>query len=87
MIVAKFLSLRLGPLMDDLVTKVQTTFIKKRSIHGKLLYVKNLATRFHKNKERTLIQKLYIRKDFDCMRWYHILDLLQKLGFPIWFEN
>jgi hypothetical protein len=41
-IIAKMLATRLGPLMDDLVSNVQSAFIKKRSIHDNFLYVKNL---------------------------------------------
>ncbi|KAK1663557.1 hypothetical protein QYE76_051716 [Lolium multiflorum] len=74
-IIAKMLALRLGPLMDDLVCNAQSAFIKRRSIHDNFLYVKNLATRLHKNKTAALLFKLDIR-------WDYIIDLLQRRGFP-----
>jgi hypothetical protein len=86
-IIAKMLSLRLAPHMDDLVSKAQSAFIKKRSIHDNFLYVKNLATRLHKRKTPALLFKLDIRKAFDSVRWDYIVDLLQKRGFPPRFRN
>jgi hypothetical protein len=81
------LSLRLAPHMDDLVSKAQSAFIKKRSIHDNFLYVKNLAARLHKRKIPALLFKLDIRKAFDSVRWDYIIDLLQKRGFPPRFRN
>jgi mannosylglycoprotein endo-beta-mannosidase len=77
-IIAKMLALRLAPHMDDLVSHAQSAFIKKRSIHDNFLYVKNYATRLHKNKTPALLFKLDIRKAFDSVRWEYIADLLQK---------
>lgn len=86
-IIAKMLALRLGPLMDDLVSNAQSAFIKRRSIHDNFLYVKNLATRLHKNKTAALLFKLDIRKAFDSIRWDYIIDLLQRRGFPHRFRE
>lgn len=86
-IIAKVLALRLGPLMNELVSNAQSAFIKKRSIHDNFLYVKNLATRLHKSKTPSLLFKLDIRKAFDSVRWDYILDLLQRRGFPSRFRD
>jgi mannosylglycoprotein endo-beta-mannosidase len=86
-IIAKMLALRLGPFMNDLVSNAQSAFIKSRSIHDNFLYVKNLATRFHRNKTPALLFKLDIRKAFDSIRWEFILDLLQRRGFPSRFRD
>jgi hypothetical protein len=86
-IIAKLLALRLAPFMNDLVSNAQSAFIKKRSIHDNFLYVKNLATSFHKSKTPTLLFKLDIRKAFDSVSWEYILDLLQRRGFPARFRD
>jgi hypothetical protein len=86
-IIAKMLALRLSPHMDDLVSNAQSAFIKKRSIHDNFLYVKNYATRLHKNRTPALLFKLDIRKAFDSVRWEYIVDLLQRRGFPSTFRN
>jgi mannosylglycoprotein endo-beta-mannosidase len=57
-IIAKMLVVRLAPFMNDLVSNAQSAFIKKRSIHGNFLYVKNLATRFNKAKPRLFSSSL-----------------------------
>jgi hypothetical protein len=49
-IISKLLAIMLGSLMDDLVSKAQSAFIKKKSIHDNFLYVEKLATRLHKSK-------------------------------------
>jgi mannosylglycoprotein endo-beta-mannosidase len=86
-IVAKMIANRLAPLMNELVSNAQSAFIKKRSIHDNFLYVKNLATRLHRNKTPALLFKLDIRKAFDSVRWDYIIDLLQRRGFPSRFRN
>jgi hypothetical protein len=81
-LIAKMLALLLEPFMNDLVSKAQSAFIKKRSIHDNFLYVKNLASRFNKSKIPVLLFKLDIRKAFDSVSWAYILDLLQKKRVP-----
>jgi hypothetical protein len=86
-IIAKVLALRPGPYMNELVSNAQSAFIKKSSIQDNFLYVKNLATRFHKSNTPALLFKLDIRKAFESIRWDLILDLLQCRGFPSRFRN
>ena len=68
-IIAKVLSMRLGPHMKNLVSNAQSAFIKTRSIHDNYLYVRNLARRLHKRKTPSLLCKLDIRKAFDSVKW------------------
>jgi mannosylglycoprotein endo-beta-mannosidase len=81
--IAKMLTIRVGPIMENLVSNSQGAFIKKRSIHDNFLYIKNLATRLHKSKTRSLLFKLDIRKAFDNFRWDYMVDHLQKQGFHV----
>ena len=81
-IIAKILSLRLAPHMDDLVSNAQSAFIKRRSIHDNFMYVQNFARRLHKCKTPALLFKLDIKKAFDSVKWGYCLELLQRLGFP-----
>jgi mannosylglycoprotein endo-beta-mannosidase len=86
-IITKVLAIRLGPSMNELISNAQSAFIKIRSIHDNFLYVKNMATRLHKNKNPSLLLKLDIRKAFDSLRWDYLIDLLQRRGFPSAFRN
>ena len=86
-IIAKVLSLRLAPLMDDLVSNAQSAFIKRRSIHDNFLCIWNFARRLHKCKTPALLFKLDIRKAFDSVKWEYLLDLLQRRGFSSKFRD
>jgi hypothetical protein len=56
-----------------------------RTIHD-ILYVKNLATRFHKSKTPLLSSSLTSAKR-PIPSWKFIVDLFQKKGFPSHFRN
>jgi mannosylglycoprotein endo-beta-mannosidase len=86
-IVAKVLSMRLAPRMNDIVSHAQSAFIKSRSIHENFLFVRNYARWLHRRKKASLLFKLDIRKAFDHVRWDYILELLQRLGFPPRFRD
>jgi hypothetical protein len=86
-IVAKVLSSRLAPRMNDIISQAQSAFIKSRSIHDNFMFVRNYARWLHRRKKASLLFKLDIRKAFDHVRWDYILELLQRLGFPPRFRD
>ena len=86
-IIAKVMSNRLAPHMNDLVSQAQSAFIKRRCIHDNFTYVRNLARRLHRNKTPALLFKLDIKKAFDSVRWDYLLDLLKHLGVPPRFRG
>jgi hypothetical protein len=81
------LSLRLAPVMVDIISKCQNAFIKGRSIHGNFLYIRSLARRFHQNRSPMLLIKLDISKAFYFVGWDYLLLLLTHLGFPARWRN
>jgi retron-type reverse transcriptase len=84
-IIAKAMARRLGPKMNEIVSRSQSAFIKSRTIHDNFMYVRNTARKLHRSKTPALLIKLDIAKAFDSVRWEYLLDLLQRLGFPqIW---
>jgi len=86
-IFAKLLANRLALLLDSLVSKCQSAFIKRRSIHDNFLYVQNTVRAMQKMKLPTLFLKLDIHKAFDTVSWSYLLEVLQALGFgPRWRE-
>ena len=54
--------------MDDVVSNGQSAFIKRRSIDGNFMYVRNFAARLHKCKTPALLFKLDIKKAFDSVK-------------------
>jgi hypothetical protein len=86
-IFAKLLANRLAPLLDSLVSKCQSAFIKRRNIHDNFLYVQNIVRTMQKMKLPMLFLKLDIHKAFDTVSWSYLLEVLQALGFgPRWRE-
>lgn len=81
-IITKATTLRLQPHMNSIVSKCQSAFIKKRSIHDNFMSVRNTARRYHRDKVPAVFLKLDIAKAFDSIRWDYLLLLLHRLGFP-----
>ena len=48
-IFSKLLANRLAPLLNSLVSKCQSAFVRRRCIQDNFLYVQNIVMQFHKN--------------------------------------
>jgi len=84
---SNLLANRLEPLLDSLVSKCQSAFIKKRSIHDNFLYARNTMRKLHKTMTPALFMKLDIQKAFDDVNWSYLIEVLQAFGFgPPWRE-
>jgi hypothetical protein len=75
----KVLASRLAKRIDDLVSLVQSAFIKGRSIQDNLL-VQGQVHRLHRAKRPSLLVKLDIAKAFDSVSWVYLLDMLRARG-------
>jgi hypothetical protein len=80
-LISMVLALRLAPLMDNLVSSAQSTFIEHRCIQDNFLYVRNLARAYHRKKMSALLQKLDISKAFDSVSWEYLIEMMQHRGF------
>jgi hypothetical protein len=84
-IFSKLLANRLAPVLPDIFSKCQSTFVKKRSIHDNFLHVQNLIKELHSSKTQFLFLKLDISKSFDYVGWAYLLEVMRALGFgQIW---
>jgi hypothetical protein len=84
-IFSKLLANRLAPILPDIVSKCQSAFVKKRSIHDNFLHVQNLIKELHSSKTACLFLKLDISKAFDSVGWAYLLEVMSALGFgQIW---
>ena len=84
-IISKILATRLSSCLDSLVSRNQSAFIKRRSIHDNFLYTQNLIKALHKANSPSLFLKLDIAKAFDTVRWDYLLEVLERMGFgPRW---
>jgi mannosylglycoprotein endo-beta-mannosidase len=84
-IFSKLLSSRLGSDLNDIVSRAQSAFIRKRSIQDNFLYTQNYIKALHRSKQPGLFLKLDIAKAFDSVRWEFLLEVLEQFGFgPRW---
>ena len=80
-LVSKLLANRLAPYLNQIVSRAQSAFIKKRSIHDNFLYTQNMIRELTRAKIPALFLKLDIAKAFDTVRWDYLLELLSAMGF------
>jgi retron-type reverse transcriptase len=84
-LLAKILANRLAPHLDSLISRIQSTFIKGRSIHDNFQYMQGVVNHFHQAKTSMLLLKLDITKAFDNVRCEYLLEVMEKVGFgPRW---
>lgn len=82
-VISKILSNRLAAVLDGIVDKAQSTFIKGRLISDNI----HLAEQFLRQYERKYISprcllKIDIRKAYDMVHWVFLEDVLRALNFP-----
>lgn len=80
-IFSKRLATRLAPHLNQLVSRTQSAFIKKRSIQDNFLFTQNLVRALHRAKQPAIFMKLDIAKAFDSVRWEYLLEVMRQMGF------
>ena len=84
-LITKLLSNRLAPKLQDMVSPIQSAFIKGRFIQDNFMLVQQTARFLHQQKEPRILLKLDISKAFDSVSWPFLLEILRHLGFgQIW---
>jgi hypothetical protein len=79
------LSNRLASQLQQMVSPIQSTFIKGRFIQDNFMLVQQTATFLNQQKHARILLKLGISKAFDFVAWPFLLEILQQLGFrKIW---
>lgn len=80
-LISKLLASRLSQVLNDLVSRNQSAFIRKRNILDNFLYTQNLIRDLHKAKRPALFLKLDIAKAFDTVRWDYLMEVMEHMGF------
>lgn len=69
--------------LDAIISRSQSAFIKKRSIHDNFLFTQNLIREQHRCKKPILFLKLDIAKAFDTVKCDYLLEVSNQLGFGV----
>ena len=81
--ISKIMVNRLRPLLDQLISPVQSAFIPGRSIHENIILTHEVMHKFRKikGKHAWVALKLDMEKAYDRLEWPFIRACLQQLGF------
>jgi hypothetical protein len=84
-LVTKLLAKRLAGRLHDMVSPIQSAFIKGRFIQDNFMLVQQTARYLHQKRFSHILLKLDISKAFDSVSWPFLLEVMQRLGFgQIW---
>lgn len=84
-LITKILANRLAKRLNELVSPIQSAFIKGRFIQDNFMLVQQTARLFHQQKLPCLLLKLDITKAFDSVSWPFLIEVMQQIGFGhIW---
>jgi hypothetical protein len=84
-LITKMLANRLAKRLNELVSPIQSAFIKGRFIQDNFMLVQQTARLLHQQKLPRLLLKLDITKAFDSVTWPFLIEVMQQIGFGhIW---
>jgi hypothetical protein len=80
-LVTKILANRLGKKLNNMVSPIQSAFIKGRFIQDNFMLVQQTARLFHSQSKARLLFKLDITKAFDSISWPFLIEVMKQMGF------
>ena len=82
-ILAKVLAKRLKKVVGKVVSEAQNAFVEGRQITNASLIANELIDHWQKQKEKGVICKLDIEKDFDSIHWQFLIKTMHRMGFGL----
>lgn len=79
-LVSKMMAVRLRGDLNQIVSRAQSAFMKKRIIQDNFLHRQNIFRELHRMGKPTLFFKLDIVKAFDTVRWDYLLGSHRERG-------
>jgi hypothetical protein len=86
-IFSKVLTLRLGKIINRLVSPQQSAFIQGRYILESVVVAHELVHSLHPSKKPDLVLKLDYEKAYDCVSWDFLFEILASRGFSATWTN
>jgi hypothetical protein len=84
-LITKLLANRLAGRQQEMVSPIQSAFIKGCFIQNNFMLVQQTARFLHQRKQSSILFKLDISKAFDSISWTFLLEVMQYMGFgQIW---
>ncbi|XP_061367124.1 uncharacterized protein LOC133310245 [Gastrolobium bilobum] len=82
---SKILANRVKPLLEELISPNQASFVPRRHIHDNIIIVQELIHSMHrmKGKKGFFSIKIDLEKAYDKLSWKFIRSVLEDLQFPI----
>jgi hypothetical protein len=78
---SKILANRLSKRIGEEVSKNQSAFIKKRSLHDNFVLVWQVARKINRSKRSGVLLKLDLARAFDSISWSFLFEVLRRMGF------
>lgn len=82
-ILAKLLSYRLRLVMDKVISKSQTAFIKGRQIPDGILIANEIVDEANKEVKKGLMFKVDFEKAYDSVSYEYLEFVMRKMSFPV----
>jgi hypothetical protein len=86
-LITKCLAKHLARVLDSLVMRNQSAFIKGRRIHDNFRHVQLTCKAIHASRSPVILLKIDIAKAFDIVSWTFLLEVLQLMGFGRRWRN
>ncbi|KAF5821202.1 putative RNA-directed DNA polymerase [Helianthus annuus] len=86
-VISKVLANRLKEVLDNLISPVQSAFIKGRNILDGPLITNEILSWAKKRKKSLLFFKVDFEKAYDCVDWSFLINILHHMGFPSKWKN
>lgn len=84
-LITKVLANRLAGKFNEMVSPMQSAFIKGRFIQDSFMLVQQTSKLFHHQNQARLLLKLDITKAFDSVSWSFLIEVMKQIGFgQIW---
>jgi hypothetical protein len=79
---AKCLQLHLQPILNEVISHDQSTFLPMRFISDNIFLTYETIAYAKESNQPLLFLKLYFSKAYDKVDWHFLFKVLESLGFP-----